>query len=490
MPDIHAALPEYHPQTIIRDLGDGLAFRLADALTGVAVFGGTGSGKTSGPSKFLAYGYLAAGFGGLVLCAKKEEKFQWIEWAAATRRTDDLIIINPDGDFRFNFLDAEAQRPGSGGFVINIVGLLVEIGGAISGSDGKSSGDHQFWKDATHTLNTNAVSLPLLAKYPVNLPMLRDVVSSAPTSVEQANDPNWQKSSVCGRLLQVADTETLDADPEVRADFDQCKTYWTHDFPSLAENTRGSIVLGFSVLIQPLVTRPLRKIFSSDTNVRPEDMFDGKIIICDLAVQDYKLAGKICNLIWKHCCQNSILRRMQPTDRKSFLRPAFIWADEAQNFVTRSDSEFQATARSAGGCSVFLVQNRESFRRVLGNNDTVDSLLGNLQAKFFCQGTGETCEWASGLLGERWVPVMRTSTNQTGNRALVEQDDNRYNSGVSRSEELRRFVEPSRFTTLKRGGALNNFQVECIAYNGGQLFPPPDGGTEWLPYKLLTFDQR
>jgi hypothetical protein len=45
----------------------------------------------------------------------------------------------------------------------------------------------------------------------------------------------------------------------------------------------------------------------------------------------------------------------------------FLWADEAHNFVTDFDAEFQAVARSAGGCTVYLSQNRESFRRVLGD---------------------------------------------------------------------------------------------------------------------------
>jgi hypothetical protein len=47
-------LPDFHPRTILRDWGNGQAFHLADALTGVCVFGATGSGKTSGPAKHLA----------------------------------------------------------------------------------------------------------------------------------------------------------------------------------------------------------------------------------------------------------------------------------------------------------------------------------------------------------------------------------------------------------------------------------------------------
>src|ERR1700733_3690999 len=92
-------LPPFHPQTVLRDWGSGQGFYIADALTGVSVFGATGSGKTSGPAKHLAYGYLAADFGGLVLCAKVEERRQWQQWAADCGRDDDLVIVNADGDW-------------------------------------------------------------------------------------------------------------------------------------------------------------------------------------------------------------------------------------------------------------------------------------------------------------------------------------------------------------------------------------------------------
>jgi DNA segregation ATPase FtsK/SpoIIIE-like protein len=54
-------LPNFHPLTVIRDWKNRQEFRLADAESGVAVFGATGSGKTSGSAKHLAMGYLAAG---------------------------------------------------------------------------------------------------------------------------------------------------------------------------------------------------------------------------------------------------------------------------------------------------------------------------------------------------------------------------------------------------------------------------------------------
>ena len=481
------ALPEFHPQTVLRDWGNGHAFRLSDAQTGVCVFGATGSGKTSGPAKHLAYGYLAAGFGGLVLCAKKEERVQWQQWAAETRRSRDLVIIEGDGKWRFNFLEWEASRAeAGGGLTINIVAILDEIAGAIASSSGieGGQGDNKFWDDALHHMNTNLVDLPIFAGLRVSLPLMRSIVNTAPHSLEQMDDPKWQESSICATIIREADKATTNAHEDLRADFEECRNYWLQEYPVLSEKTRSIINLSFSMLARPLITRPLRKIFSTDTNIKPEDTFNGKIIIVDLPVQEYRLAGRIANLAWKYCFQVAVLRRSPPRDK--FLRPVFLWADEAQNFVTKFDAEYQAVARSAAGCTVFLTQNRESYRRVLGNTDAVDSLLGNLQAKFFCQNSGETNEWASKLLGERWLKITSTNVGQSQNDGIQVAGSN-HSSGVARSEQRRLFVEPSVFTTLKRGGALHDFRVEAIVYNGGHLFA--DGG-EGLPYRLITFNQK
>ena len=490
MADGNKGLPEFHPQTILRDWGGGDAFRLADALTGVCVFGATGSGKTSGPAKHLAYGYLANDFGGLVLCAKKEERLQWQKWAADCGRSDDLVIVDSAGKFRYNFLEAEASRPeASGGLTINIVAILDEIAGAIAKSAGKDEtggGSNKFWEDALHHMNTNLVDLPIFAGLQLSLPLMRSIVNSAPQNLAQTEDEKWRKGSTCFKVLDEADKATAKGPEEVRADFEECKNYWMQEYPVLSEKTRSIINLSFSMLVRPLITRPLRKLFSTDSNVKPEDAFDGKIIIVDLPVQDFRLAGKVASLTWKFCFQVAVLRRTPPANG-TYLRPVFLWADEAQNFITEFDSEYQAVARSAGGCTVYLTQNRESYLRVLGNNSAVDSLLGNLQAKFMCQNSGDTNEWAAKLLGERWLQIIGTNVGQSSPEQAA---GGSHSSGVTRSEQRRYFVEPSSFTVLKRGGELHNFQVQAIVYKGGHLFAATSGKEAMLPYKLLTFNQR
>jgi hypothetical protein len=479
-------LPDFHPMTVIRDWGEGEAFRLVHAQSGVIAFGATGSGKTSGPAKHIAYGYLASDFGGLVLCAKKEERLQWEEWASETGRTDDLVIVDASGRWRFNFLDWEASRAGEGGgLTINIVALLDEIAGTIASSAGRAAdggGDSKFFEDALHHMNTNIVDLPIFAGLPVSLPLMRSIVTTAPHSMQEANDPEWQQASACAAIIREADAATRNAGSDIRSDFEECRNYWLMEYPSLSDKTRGIIALSFSMLVRPFITRPLRKLFSTDTTIAPEAAFEGKIIIIDLPVQEFRLAGKVAQLAWKYCFQVATLRRSPPSDG-TYLRPVFLWADECHNFVSNFDAEYQAVARSAGGCTVYLTQNRESLRRVLGNDDTVDSLLGNLQAKFFCQNSGDTNEWAAKLLGERWINVLSSNVGRGAEGGA--------SSGISRSEQHRYFVEPARFATLKRGGPNNSFQVECIVYNGGQQFLGinSEGKQELLPFKMLTFNQ-
>jgi NAD(P)-dependent dehydrogenase (short-subunit alcohol dehydrogenase family) len=479
--------PPFHPQRLLCDWDNGDGMRISDAVTGVAVFGATGSGKTSGIGRQIAHAYLAAGFGGLVLCAKSDECRQWQAWAAETGRTDDLIIVDPGGAARFNWMDYEANRSGAGaGLAINIVAMLDELGGVAAGDAGGAEGSDgaaKFFRDSLHHLNTNAVDLALLAGLRVSLPLLRSIILSAPLTLAEAASETWQQGrGVCATLLREAGKAIEEgSDAEAKADLVEVENYWLREYPAIGDRTRSIITLCFSMMARPFLTRPLRKLFSADTNVTPEAAFDGKIIIVDLPVQVFRLAGRMANLAWKYCFQIAVMRRQPPSDPDRYLRPVFLFADEAQNFTTDFDAEYQAVARAAGGCTVYLTQNRESYLRVLGNEAAVDSLLGNLQLKAFCQQSSPaTNAWAARLLGERWQKILSTNVGQSGRST-----EERYaSSNVSVSQQKRHFVEPAEFTVLQRGGAPNDFQVEVVLYLGGHVFK--DG----LPFRRIRIDQR
>src|SRR5580692_11443415 len=85
-------------------------FTIGQACEGVQIFGGIGSGKTSGSGEALARAFLTAGFGGLVLCAKKDVLEDWKRYTRETGRDNNILIFDTSGTFVFPFLQYEIER--------------------------------------------------------------------------------------------------------------------------------------------------------------------------------------------------------------------------------------------------------------------------------------------------------------------------------------------------------------------------------------------
>src|SRR5690349_13785492 len=71
------------------------AWRIKDSYEGTQIFGVTGSGKTSGSGQTIAKAFLSAGYGGLVLAVKNDERDLWERWCRETGRSADLVVLSP-----------------------------------------------------------------------------------------------------------------------------------------------------------------------------------------------------------------------------------------------------------------------------------------------------------------------------------------------------------------------------------------------------------
>lgn len=125
------------------------SWRLEDCVRGVQIFGGIGSGKSSGSGRNLALTFLRNGFGGIVLTGKVDEKDVWIRYAKETGREDDLVIFESGSPYKFNPLAYELSRDESegGGQTDNLVNLfmaIVKMGNRMDGG-GDVMGKEPFW---------------------------------------------------------------------------------------------------------------------------------------------------------------------------------------------------------------------------------------------------------------------------------------------------------------------------------------------------------
>jgi hypothetical protein len=490
---------------VLVDLKDGRGLTTNDFCCGILVTGATGGGKSTGPGQLLAQALLRARLntgtsltpvGGIVLCAKSDECAQWQEWANRNGRLADVRVVRPGGKYKLNFLDYEASRGSEGaGQIINTVSLLYELahaaaraGGALAGAQG---GDAKFFNDALHLFLTALVAVVVVGRRKLTLGLMRELAASAARSQEEMKSRAWHESSVLAQLLAQLCEEAPSMDATRRADFRECLTYWTSDYVNLSERTRGIIDMMFAMTVTPFLYSPLRELFTEETTLTPDETAQGKIIIIDLPVQDFRLAGKISALVWQHLFQIFVMRRSGPN-----LPCCFLWCDEFQNFVTERSALFQAVARGCGGASVMLTQQRESVTNEIGEGAT-ENLFANLQTKFFCQNTGATNEWASDLISSRYVQILSTSIGRGARPDADHPSPDRPGGGgehahanVSRSEQLRAFIQPSRFQSLRRGGSENDFVVEAVCFQGGRMFRAENGLDDMLPFKILKFRQR
>lgn len=438
---------------------------LGQACEGIHIFGGTGSGKTSGSGKTLALEFLRLGMGRLVLCAKSDELETWQRYAKNAGRENDLVIFDMEHDYRFNFMNYEFAREGAGaGQSLNIVDLIIDVSG-IGNTKGSDRGDDQFFAEAARRMLTNAVEFCQIGLGRVYIEDIIGIIRSAPRS-DKAHEKGTDEHSelMSGLLMQALigakqRQKRGELSPLEARTLDELEFYWLNQFyREGGQNTLNSIISTLSNITDMFQRGTLYELFCTSTNVTPEDSFNGKIIILNLSIQDYRRQGEIAQQIFKTMWQLAVQRR----EVEEETLPSFLWVDEAQLFLTRFDQEFMTIARSARAATVFLSQNYPNYLARLGEISVVDSLLGNFQTKIFHQNIdASTNEWASNQIGKHY-------TQSVSSGGTFGREGTSHSRNVA--EDLRFHVLPSVFTTLKKGRAVNDFEVEGIMISGGIIF--------------------
>lgn len=439
--------------------GKGDYWTIADACEGVQVFGGIGSGKTSGALQTIAKTFLLNGFGGIVLCAKIDEAETWIKYASETKREKDIVKLS---ETTFDFLHYESTRV-EDVEVENICNCFMEVA-EVSGDEGGGANE-SYWRRAGKQLLRNTISLLLLAQEKITLNNISRLIAEAPKCKEDCINKQWQSSSYCYELFQrIIDNETVKTQKQ-KHEYDLTVRYLLNEYPNLDSRTRGNIVSFFTTMADSFLRGKINEIFcSGKVDTTPDMCGDGKIILVDLSIKEYQEIGKFAAVIVKYMTQKYLERRK--CANKDLMRPVFIFADEAHYFTTSKDQEFQTTARSARGCTVFATQNYPNYLKALNKKPIVDSLLGNLQTKIICQnGDTETNKWASEMIGK--VLVERHSSNESVQMSVL---GGKMNQSKGKSEQKDYILEPIEFTKLSKGGKESNFFVSSIFWRGGKIW--------------------
>jgi hypothetical protein len=76
--------------------------------------------------------------------------------------------------------------------------------------------------------------------------------------------------------------------------------YFMIEFAQIAEKTRGIINSTFSSTVDVINRGLLRKLFCTDTNVTPEIVENGEILVLALPIMEFGQVGQMAQAIWKY----------------------------------------------------------------------------------------------------------------------------------------------------------------------------------------------
>jgi len=475
----------------------GDEWTIEDAFKGVAVMGGTGSGKTTTSGKLLASKYLRQGWGGLVLCAKSDEADLWRRYCADNGRTKDLIVFGNDSVIEdvdseyygqlmmFNPIQYEMQREGKGGGdTMNITNIFMNIyrmGNRIAGEG--DTKEERYWDTALkRCLNRTIELIKLSGENLTYSNMVKLLVSTSNLDENKFEEEHAyiqdnddfsrldRDDNYCIKCLIKAyyiNFKGKTASMVEENAYNLVYDYFLNAIPNMGSRTRGIVMESFMGLAEPFLSGLLFKHFAGETNLRPEETYEkGKIIVLDFSVKDYLDSGITAQCVFKLLFQQAIERR----NPREFSTPVFLWADEAQYFINPYDQIFLTTARSSMAATVFLSQNISNYLAVMGSGGDakarVDSLMGNLSTKIFhANSDAETNEYASRLLGNEVLELKSVSNSQKFMSLEINQSH-----GVTASISPQ--VQAMKFTTLKTGGNNKDeklkFIVEAYIFTTGK----------------------
>jgi type IV secretory pathway TraG/TraD family ATPase VirD4 len=440
-------------------------FSQKDSLTvkqsfeGIFVAGQSGSGKTSGPGQGLARAMLRNGYGFLVPTTKPDDARTFAEWARLEGRGEDVRLFSPERNYCFGLLDYAYHSAGvrGSGDTENVVALLTDLLEVKNRNRG-SAGDQQFWIDSMRRMLGHFLDLLAFSGETITFAGVNKILQSSPQSMEEVQSKEWQEKSYANQLVDRA-VANKKLSAVQQSDLGLAIEYELGVLPKMEERLRSGIMATLDSITYPFLRGRLAMLCDGKTNLCPEDCFRGEraaIIILDLPIKQFHMTGQFIQILFKRLWQQAAEKR----DIKMYPRPLCLFCDEGQNFCTKYDSLFQATARSARVSSVFMTQNLDSLQSQVGKPET-EALLGNFNLKIMCSTDHTpTAEWAAKKIGESWVLGSNASVSLGG--------EGNASGGVS--EQRRYIVEPSEFVRLRKGGEENNFFVDGIAFRSGRPF--------------------
>lgn len=438
--------------------------RISDLLRSIAIFGASGSGKTTGSGYQIARAIVGCGkkIGGLICASKPEDREFWQRVFRQAGRTHDLLVFSAVTALRFNFIDFILRN---GGSTRDITQAILIVGERLNPLHGENFRSEQFWQQQKQRLVYNSAEIVQRALGRVTAPYLQEFISGAAQSPAELATPQWQ-AKFHSKCLEDAHRNVRTA--VERHDYQLAADFWLQEYPAMNDRTRSSMIAEVMGTLHVFNTGMVRELVSTTTNVSPAVMDEGKWILVDMPISSEGAAGAFILGGWKYLTQWHVLKRHATESTPVCV----IWADEAQKVLNSFDAAYLAECRSHRGCMVCLTQSIHSYYARIreGGEHETDALLTNFFHKIFhALGDDKTAAYASSLIGRRLTTHIGGSTAPVDN--VYDELFGRSRFSASFSQSMENVLENREFMqNLRTGGNAHNCIVDGIIVRSGEPF--------------------
>ncbi len=336
----------------------------------IFITGTIGSGKTSSamyPFTKQLMGYKALHskekIAMLILDVKGNYSDKVMEFAKECGRENDILIVNLNGDFKYNPLDKPNLKP------IVLANRLKTILTLFNKNNSES-----YWLDKAEQILAEAIKFCRI--YNDNYVDFQEI-----HKLIMFKDYYMKKIQIAREKFKQGLLKEKDA-----YDLLSCINFFDKEFYSLDNRT--------SSILKSEITR-ITNLFISDYNVSKtfcpkksditfdgfEEVLDkGKIVVLNMNISEYQNLSKIIATYLKLDFQATILNRLN--NKKDIKTSAFI-CDEFQEYVTDTDSDFFAQSREAKCINIIATQSYTSILNALKDEANAKVIIQNLINKLW-----------------------------------------------------------------------------------------------------------
>ena len=538
--------------------------------TGVAIFGAVGSGKTSAcmhPFARQLLGWQATNPerrpAALVLEVKGDFCHDIRRMLAELDREGDYIELSLDGRLTWNPLSAtwldsyslaytvasllnqlfgKGKEPFWQQAYTNLVRWIIELYRVLPPQDGSDTPGWVTLRDVYHCAIDKALFAKKIKEAQTYADDMGDdwiTIDAAAMRGDEAQTfaltalgftphparPDRRRARTAAAVLKHVKEHTITHDreraesasaQEIRLRVEAVHRWYVHDWNTLDNKIRSSIVEGVSVFLSmfdlPSVARvfcppapearqrrrpagqeptdthgtdttPLAAIaLSGDLPPLDQLIERGKVLALNMPAGTNPALARAIGVMLKNAWLQSLLRRPATMQREPgrYVRPAVFICDEYQAFASvgeddpSGDEKAFALTRQCRVIPIVATQSISSLRSVLGSSEAWRTLLQTLRTRIFLSLSDEaSAEIASKLCGQvakiKSSYTINESAKSSGINLLSAQaGGGRGSVGASKSfrEQREALFQPRDFALL------GNCQAICLPYDGVQSLPP------------------